>query len=97
MEEHSDLYDEKYVLLESSDDFYYNDIYLIKLSDEEIKLNKIVDYKNGFSHFIQIKSDTLYSMTNEPGGKTVLYFSSMDKPELKFWKKLYRIPTIHFL
>ena len=82
------LYDEKYVLLESSDDFYYNDIYLIKLSDEEIKLNKIVDYKNGFSHFIQIKSDTLYSMTNEPGGKTVLYFSSMDKPELKFWKKI---------
>ncbi|MCD4792835.1 MAG: prolyl oligopeptidase family serine peptidase [Bacteroidales bacterium] len=82
------LHDKKYLLLESSNDFYYNDVYLIKLSGKEIKLNKVADYKDGFSHFIKIKSDTLYSLTNEPGGKTVLYYSDITNSEQKNWEKI---------
>jgi len=82
------LFDNKYAILNSDDDFYYNEVYLIKLENKIIELNKIVSYKKGFSHFIQIKSDTIYSLTNEPGGKTVFYYSDMKKPEQKHWKKI---------
>ncbi len=82
------LHDKKYLLLESSNDFYYNDAYIINLNRKNIELEKIVPYKEGFSHFIQIKNDTLFSLTNEPGGQTVLYYSAMNNPGKKYWKKL---------
>ena len=82
------LYDKKYLLLESSNDFYYNNFYSINLSKKNIELKEIVPYKEGFSYFIKIQNDTLFSLTNEPEGKTVLYYSDMNTPEQKYWKKI---------
>ena len=84
------LFEEKYIIMETSNDFYYNEINLIKLDKKETKMMKIANQTEGISHFISIKSDTLYSLTNEPDGETVLYFSSMDKPERKHWQEITR-------
>ena len=80
--------DNKYLLFETSDDYQYNSIYLINLNNKEADFRKIVSEAQGYSHFIQIKSDTLYSLTNEPDGKTVLYRTSMSQPEQLNWTKI---------
>ncbi len=82
------LFDKNYMLLESFNDFYYNTFYLIKINKNHIVLNNIVPYKKDYSHSVKIKSDTLYSLSFEPDGKTVLYYSTIDKPESNHWIKL---------
>ena len=77
-----------YLLIETSDDFGYNKVYLLNQNSNKSEFKNIVNETKGFSHFIKIISDTLYSLTNEPDGKTVLYYTPIDKPEQMYWKKI---------
>ncbi len=82
------LRDKKHIILEARNDFYDNKAYLLKGNEKGSHLLKITDQKRGFAHYFIVKNDTIYSLSKEPNGKTVLYSSSINKPEKESWKKI---------
>ncbi len=70
-----------YLLLESTNDLKYNELYLIKLNSSKTNIKKIEEYEEGLFHFVQIKNDTIYDLLTKDNGSTALYKSSIDKYE----------------
>ncbi len=81
-------YEKKYIILDVSNDFYENSMWLVEQEGTEIKLKPIVQQKKGFSHYCTIKNDTLYNLTKQADGKTILYSASIENPEIDNWKKI---------
>jgi len=79
---------EKHIILQSMNDLNDNNIVIYSPSNKTGILREIVPQKRGFSHFIQIESDTLYLLSEEAKGKTIIYKASMAKPEKHDWIKL---------
>jgi protease II len=78
-------FDDKWVLIYSSDDYHYSDIFLLDLYTSTFK--QIVYSQKGINNNIQIDHDTLYSISYENGSST-LYYSSINKPQRTYWKPL---------
>ncbi len=82
------LSDNKYLVLQSSSDFYYNKVYFIDLDDKNENLQLMCEEKKGETHHINIVNDTLYSLSLEKTTNYILYYSPAGKFKKENWEKL---------
>ena len=81
-------YNNKYITLNISNDFYDNAIFRIKQNGKETELEEITQQVRGYAHYTSVQNDTLYSLSKEPKGKTALYKCPMQNPNIKNWQKI---------
>jgi oligopeptidase B len=81
------LYQKRWLILYSEDDYHDGDAYLIDLNAPQINVNKIIDSHKGYIHHIQISNDTLYSLSHE-NGNSIVYYTPIENPEKENWKIL---------
>ncbi len=79
---------DKYLIIESTNDFYYNEIYLLDLSLQTEKPTVIAKRKEKTSHIIEIINDTLYSLSIENNNSYSLYRSQIGTPQQENWEKI---------
>ncbi len=89
------VFDNRWLLINSSNDLQYNSTYLCDLASKEHSLKKIVYSRKGYCDNIKICKNTLYSLSYEDGFSK-LYKSSLLNPERSNWEEILRTENVEY-